>query len=186
MAFGLDSERLLAQWREIDQFNERLEDDFAVLKGIECDILEQGGLPLAALLCGFLLLDRLDEPTLVSGDPARMQAILRPMLDNKFLQQQGIGVLHGLLPAEAGVESPQDDGFSRSAEPVRYFIGTERIRGGHENRHDPGVGSEVGLHADDLVRHLQLNPFRRGGSGGEYILGRAAGFGLVLGIRTSG
>ncbi|QQE11619.1 MnhB domain-containing protein [Planctomycetota bacterium] len=46
-----------------------------------------------------ILLDRLDEPTLVSGDPARMQAILRPMLDNKFLQQHGIGVKL-LLPLE--------------------------------------------------------------------------------------
>ena len=46
-----------------------------------------------------VLLDRLDEPTLVSGDPGRMQAILRPMLDNKFLQQQGIGVKL-LLPLE--------------------------------------------------------------------------------------
>lgn len=47
MAGGLDADRLRAQWEEIDQWNERLGDDFRVLKGIECDILEQGGMDLA-------------------------------------------------------------------------------------------------------------------------------------------
>jgi DNA polymerase (family 10) len=42
----LDSDRLLAQWNEIDAFNKRLKGKFIVLKGIECDILEQGGMDL--------------------------------------------------------------------------------------------------------------------------------------------
>lgn len=46
MARGLDSDRLLAQWNEIDAFNKRLKGKFIVLKGIECDILEQGGMDL--------------------------------------------------------------------------------------------------------------------------------------------
>jgi DNA polymerase (family 10) len=46
MAFGLDPERALAQWAEIDKLNERLVGDFVVLKGIECDILEKGGMDL--------------------------------------------------------------------------------------------------------------------------------------------
>lgn len=46
MAHGLDEQRLLAQWREIDRCNERLEGRFLVLKGIECDILEKGGMDL--------------------------------------------------------------------------------------------------------------------------------------------
>lgn len=46
MANGLDSARLLAQWKEIDAFNAAQEDDFRVLKGIECDILEAGPLDL--------------------------------------------------------------------------------------------------------------------------------------------
>ncbi len=45
MARGLDAERLRAQWREIDQLNKRLR-GFRVLKGIEVDILEKGGLDL--------------------------------------------------------------------------------------------------------------------------------------------
>jgi DNA polymerase (family 10) len=45
MARGLDAERLRRQWREIDAVNRAL-DGFVVLKGIECDILEAGGMDL--------------------------------------------------------------------------------------------------------------------------------------------
>ncbi len=45
MAHGLDSDRLRDQWREVDLVNDEL-DDFVVLKGIECDILEKGGMDL--------------------------------------------------------------------------------------------------------------------------------------------
>ena len=50
MAHGLDRERLLRQWDAIDRLNESLAEDgrppLVVLKGIEVDILEQGGLDL--------------------------------------------------------------------------------------------------------------------------------------------
>ena len=46
MARGLNAARLLAQWAEIDAFNKRLGKEFTVLKGIECDILEAGGMDL--------------------------------------------------------------------------------------------------------------------------------------------
>jgi DNA polymerase (family 10) len=45
MARGLDARRLRAQWAEIDRLNER-QSDLVVLKGIECDILEAGGMDL--------------------------------------------------------------------------------------------------------------------------------------------
>jgi DNA polymerase (family 10) len=45
MARGLDAKRLRAQWKAIDRLNKNL-DDFVVLKGIECDILEKGGMDL--------------------------------------------------------------------------------------------------------------------------------------------
>jgi DNA polymerase (family 10) len=45
MANGLDGTRLRKQWQEIDQLNRELS-DFVVLKGIECDILEKGGMDL--------------------------------------------------------------------------------------------------------------------------------------------
>lgn len=46
-----------------------------------------------------VLVDRVDEPTLISGDPERMKALVWPMFDNKFLQQGGVG-LKLLLPLE--------------------------------------------------------------------------------------
>jgi DNA polymerase (family X) len=45
MVGGLDARRVRQQWAEIDKLNERLE-GFTVLKGIEVDILEHGGLDL--------------------------------------------------------------------------------------------------------------------------------------------
>ena len=46
MANGLDAKRLLQQWKEIDAINEKADDSFVVLKGIECDILENGEMDL--------------------------------------------------------------------------------------------------------------------------------------------
>ncbi|RMH11724.1 MAG: hypothetical protein D6698_16060 [Gammaproteobacteria bacterium] len=46
-----------------------------------------------------VLVDRVDEPTVVHGRADRMRSIIWPMLDNKFLQQQGIGIKL-LLPIE--------------------------------------------------------------------------------------
>ncbi|MEQ8787906.1 MAG: DNA polymerase/3'-5' exonuclease PolX [Pirellulaceae bacterium] len=46
MARGLDAQRLRDQWRRIDELNAELGKKFTVLKGIECDILEKGGMDL--------------------------------------------------------------------------------------------------------------------------------------------
>ncbi|MBL0926463.1 MAG: hypothetical protein IBJ11_02270 [Phycisphaerales bacterium] len=46
-----------------------------------------------------IVLDRLDEPTMIGGDPDRMRAVVWPMLNNKFLQQEGVAVKL-LLPIE--------------------------------------------------------------------------------------
>ncbi len=45
MANGLNPARLRQQWGEIDRLNREF-DDFTILKGIECDILEKGGMDL--------------------------------------------------------------------------------------------------------------------------------------------
>lgn len=45
MAHGLDGKRLREQWAEIDRLNATLA-GFQVLKGVECDILERGGLDI--------------------------------------------------------------------------------------------------------------------------------------------
>lgn len=46
MARGLDPARLRAQWKEIDKLRKDLPKGFTLLKGIECDILEKGGMDL--------------------------------------------------------------------------------------------------------------------------------------------
>ncbi len=46
MAMGLDSERLRDQWKRIDEIRPEYEGRLAILKGIECDILEKGGMDL--------------------------------------------------------------------------------------------------------------------------------------------
>ncbi|PHQ80491.1 MAG: hypothetical protein COB69_05910 [Phycisphaera sp.] len=46
-----------------------------------------------------VILDRVDEPTLINGDADRMRAVVWPMLNNKFLQQEGLGIKM-LLPIE--------------------------------------------------------------------------------------
>jgi hypothetical protein len=46
-----------------------------------------------------VIIDRVDEPIVVGGDPERMKAVVWPMLSNKFLQHEGLGVKM-LLPME--------------------------------------------------------------------------------------
>jgi hypothetical protein len=46
-----------------------------------------------------VIVDRVDEPTLVNGQTDRMQSIIWPLLNNKFLQQERLGVKM-LLPLE--------------------------------------------------------------------------------------
>jgi hypothetical protein len=46
-----------------------------------------------------VLVDRVDEPTLVNGDAEKMRAIIWPLFNNKFLQQERFGVKL-LLPIE--------------------------------------------------------------------------------------
>jgi hypothetical protein len=46
-----------------------------------------------------IVIDRVDEPSLISGNPEAMRAIIWPLLNNKFLQMDGVGVKM-LLPIE--------------------------------------------------------------------------------------
>ncbi|MEM1071143.1 MAG: DNA polymerase/3'-5' exonuclease PolX [Planctomycetota bacterium] len=46
MAMGLDVDRLRQQWEMIDEIRPEYEGRLEILKGIECDILEQGGMDL--------------------------------------------------------------------------------------------------------------------------------------------
>jgi len=46
-----------------------------------------------------VLVDRIDEPALITGKTERMRPVVWPLFDNKFLQQEGLG-LKLLLPLE--------------------------------------------------------------------------------------
>ena len=46
MASGLDADRLRQQWSAIDEIRKEYEGRLLILKGIECDILEKGGMDL--------------------------------------------------------------------------------------------------------------------------------------------
>ncbi len=46
MTNGLDAERLREQWKEIDRLNDKLGNSLTVLKGIECDVLDNGEMDL--------------------------------------------------------------------------------------------------------------------------------------------
>jgi DNA polymerase (family 10) len=48
MARGLTPDRLRAQWAEIEKLNAHLAGKLTILKGVECDILEKGGMDLPA------------------------------------------------------------------------------------------------------------------------------------------
>jgi hypothetical protein len=62
-----------------------------------------------------VLVDRVDEPHLITGSVERMRALIWPMFDNKFLKQPGFG-LKMLLPAElvAYVEKEGRDFYQRA------------------------------------------------------------------------
>jgi DNA polymerase (family 10) len=46
MAMGLDAKMLRQQWKNIDEIRDAYEGRLVILKGIECDILEKGGMDL--------------------------------------------------------------------------------------------------------------------------------------------
>ena len=62
-----------------------------------------------------VLFDRIDEPSLVNGEPKRMQSIVWPMLNSKFLQQERFAVKM-LLPLDLKHELFRETGeFFREA-----------------------------------------------------------------------
>jgi hypothetical protein len=55
-----------------------------------------------------VLVDRVDEPSLVNGDALKMRNLIWPLFTHKFLQQNGMGVKM-LLPIELGYELKRED-----------------------------------------------------------------------------
>ena len=55
-----------------------------------------------------VLIDRVDEPQQIQGDPFKMCALIWPLLDHKFLRHPGIGVKL-LLPIELAYYLEKED-----------------------------------------------------------------------------
>ncbi len=55
-----------------------------------------------------VLIDRVDEPQQIEGDPRKMRALIWPLLDHKFLRHPGIG-LKLLLPIELAYYLEKED-----------------------------------------------------------------------------
>lgn len=112
--------RIARRLREQIRVSSRVESSYAAsVRRLPLRLREQGVLPtspseepryamlgrLRHVLRAFgysglmVVVDRIDEPSLVSGHAERMRAIVWPLLNNKFLQQQGIG-FKLLLPIE--------------------------------------------------------------------------------------
>lgn len=92
-----------------------------------------------------VIVDRVDEPVAVSGDPAKMRSIVWPLLNNKFLQQENFACKL-LLPIELGyLLNRENADFFRAARMDKqnmierlewtgatlYDICTRRIQGCH-------------------------------------------------------
>ena len=89
-----------------------------------------------------VLVDRVDEPQLIEGDPRKMRALIWPLLDHKFLRHPGIGAKL-LLPIELAyyLEKEDKDFYDRARpdklnliKPLRwsgpslYDLATDRLR----------------------------------------------------------
>lgn len=89
-----------------------------------------------------VLVDRVDEPQLIEGDPRKMRALVWPLLDHKFLRHPGIG-LKLLLPIELAyyLEKEDKDFYDRArpdklnmVKPLRwtgatlYDLASDRLR----------------------------------------------------------
>jgi len=111
-----------------------------------------------------VLVDRVDEPTLVAGRPERMRRLIWPMFDSKFLQQDGIG-LKLLLPLELRyLIKKEDAAFFQEARldkqslvdrltwtgAILYDLCSARLRACHEDR-EPEI-SLTDLFAEDVGR----------------------------------
>jgi hypothetical protein len=89
-----------------------------------------------------VLIDRVDEPQQIEGDPRKMRSLIWPLLDHKFLRHPGIGVKL-LLPIELAyyLEKEDKEFYDRARpdklnmiKPLRwtgpslYDLATDRLR----------------------------------------------------------
>ena len=119
-----------------------------------------------------VLIDRVDEPQLIEGDPRKMRALIWPLLDHKFLRHPGIGVKL-LLPIELAyyLEKEDKDFYDRARpdklnmiKPLRwtgpslYDLASDRLRAcaidpfGERRRARGSASSSTSRSSDDALK----------------------------------
>jgi hypothetical protein len=78
------------------------EERYELLRKLQAILLSLGYLGIVVLI------DRVDEPQQVEGDPRKMRSLIWPMLDHKFLRHPGVGVKL-LLPIELAYYLEKED-----------------------------------------------------------------------------
>jgi hypothetical protein len=112
-----------------------------------------------------VLIDRVDEPQLIEGDPRKMRALVWPMLDHKFLRHPGLGVKL-LLPIElAYYLEKEDKEFYDKARPDKlnmikplrwtgpslYDLASDRLRACSNNGRADGDGPRLRQLVDESI-----------------------------------
>jgi hypothetical protein len=112
-----------------------------------------------------VLIDRVDEPQQVEGDPRKMRALIWPLLDHKFLRHPGIGVKL-LLPIELAyyLEKEDKEFYDRARpdklnmiKPLRwtgpslYDLASDRLRACHPEPSTNGEAPRLRKLMDDAI-----------------------------------
>jgi hypothetical protein len=112
-----------------------------------------------------VLIDRVDEPQLIEGDPRKMRALVWPLLDHKFLRHPGIGIKL-LLPIELAyyLEKEDKEFYDRARpdklnmiKPLRwtgpslYDLATDRLRACRARPSDDGDGPRLRQFVDESI-----------------------------------
>jgi hypothetical protein len=112
-----------------------------------------------------VLIDRVDEPQQVEGDPRKMRSLIWPLLDHKFLRHPGIGVKL-LLPIELAyyLEKENKEFYDRARpdklnmiKPLRwtgpslYDLASDRLRACHPDVSSNGQAPRLRGFIDDAI-----------------------------------
>jgi hypothetical protein len=123
-----------------------------------------------------VLIDRVDEPQQIEGDPRKMRALIWPLLDHKFLRHPGLGVKL-LLPIELAyyLEKEDKEFYDRARpdklnmiKPLRwtgpslYDLASDRLRAcriNPSNNGDPQTSARPGEAAEAPTDGPRLRQF---------------------------
>jgi RecA/RadA recombinase len=112
-----------------------------------------------------VLIDRVDEPQQIEGDPRKMRALIWPLLDHKFLRHPGLGIKL-LLPIELAyyLEKEDKDFYDRARpdklnliKPLRwtgpslYDLAGDRLRACAVEPSSNGDGPRLRQFIDDTI-----------------------------------